>query len=63
MLNAYKLPHLQHGYRNFLKEWALMENMATYGEQKKKKNSRNMLNYWNKWYVAMYIMYIFYIKK
>ena len=39
MLNAYKLPHLQHGYRNFLKEWALMENMATYGEQKKKKKA------------------------
>ena len=35
--NAYKLPHLQHGYRNFLKEWALMENMATYGEEKKIK--------------------------
>ena len=60
--NAYKLPHLQHGYRNFLKEWALMENMATYGEEKKIK-SQDMLNYWNKSYVTMYIMYIFYIKK
>ena len=48
--NAYKLPHLQHGYRNFLKEWALMENMATYGEEKKK--SQDMLNYWNKSYVT-----------
>ena len=60
--NAYKLPHLQRGYRNFLKEWALMENMATYGEEKKNK-SQDMLNYWNKSYVTMYIMYIFYIKK
>ena len=39
-----------------------MENMATYGEQKKNK-SQDMLNYWNKSYVTMYIMYIFYIKK